>query len=170
MLGDEVDGVDEVAALGLADEVGEGEPEEAELEGRGAARDLPLDRGGGLGVDAGQAVDVRRRAEAAAARLDAEEVVEERDDEVRVEHRARAPRQRVADCQRDDRDALEPGVAEHEEARVGRPGVERRTDEPVLELGDRLRADLLPEREGEPGPDRLDDRGRAAPPRGGPGR
>ena len=145
MLGDEVDRFDQVPELGLSREVGERQPEESRPEAAGAGHRRALERRGPLGIDSGQAVDVRRRAEASAARLDPEEVVEEGDDEARVQHRVGAPGQRVTDTQREDSHAVELRVARDLEARIGRPGGERPPDEPALELRDRFRADLLPQ-------------------------
>ena len=102
-------------------------------------------------------MEVRAGAEAAAARLDPEQVAEHRDDEVRVQQPAR-----VADAERHDREPLALGVAEDAEVRVGSPttrarGARSAPSRRRISLG----ADRLLEREHEPGADRLDDRGRA---------
>ena len=74
---------------------------------------------------------------------------------------ASAAGQRMTDGQRDDAHTLEPRIAQDPEPWIGRPGGERAPDEPVLELGDRLRAHVLPQCEDEPRTDGLDDAGRA---------
>ena len=66
------------------------------------------------------------------------------------------------DDERHDRQPVERGVAEDLEVRMARPALDRPPDERLLALADRLGADRLLEPEHEPGPDRLDDRRRAA--------
>ena len=150
-----------------ADEVVEDEADEAELD-RPRARAAPRPRGRRevVPVEADQPVDVRGGAEAAAARLDPEEVAEERDDEVRVEHPDGAGVSGWRMPKRDDRDARErrgcragggAGSRDHEaSARCTKLSSSCR-----IVLG----ADRLLEPEGEPGADRLDDRRGCRPPR-----
>ncbi len=85
----EVDRVEDELEHRLADEVVEVDPDPAGLDALAAAGDLALELVRGLEVDPEQAVAVRARARAAAARLDPEQVVEQRDDEVVVEVAAR---------------------------------------------------------------------------------
>ena len=82
---DERDGSHEEVEHGLADEVVEVDPDPAGLDALAAARDLALERVRGLDVDAEQPMAVRPGTRTAAARLDPEQVVEQRDDEVVVE-------------------------------------------------------------------------------------
>ena len=100
---------------------------------------------------------VRPGARAAAAGLDPEQVVEQRDHEVVVQVAAL-----VADDERDDRQPLRVGAAEDLDRGVGRPARHRPPDEVVLALADGLDADGVLELEHEARPDRLDDRRRAA--------
>src|SRR6185503_4047522 len=96
-------------------------------------------------------------ARAAAARLDAEQVVQQRDDEAVVQ-RALG----VTNDEGDDREA--PGflVSEDADVRVFAPDVDGALDERLLARADRLGADRFLELEDEAGADRLDDRRRAA--------
>src|SRR5690606_20592990 len=139
------------------------DPHPAGFDALAAAGDLPLERVAALEVDAEQPVAVGARAGAATPRLDPEEVVQQRDDEVVVQ----VPRRpsggaRVADHEGDDRQALTARVAEDLEVRVGLPAADRPPDERVLAAADLLDADGGLELEDEPGADRLDDRGGAA--------
>ena len=86
----------------LADEVVEVHPDPARLDPLAAAGDLALELVRRLEVDPEEPVAVRAGARAAAPRLDPEQVVEERHDEVVVEVPAG-----VADDERDDGQALE---------------------------------------------------------------
>jgi hypothetical protein len=116
-------------------------------------------------VDAEQAVTVWAGARAAAAGLDAEQVVEQRHDEVVVQVPAA-----VADHERHD--AQPPRVVVAEDLDLGPPRTSARPplDERVLEGADRVGADGLLELEHEPGADRLDDGRGARPLRGARGR
>ena len=153
---EQVHRLDDVVEDRLADEVVEAHAREAERRAGAAEHGLRVHRRRPLRVDRIHAVDVRAGAEAAAARLDPEQVAEQRDDEVRVQHPAR-----VADAERHDREPLERRVAEDAEVRVLAPRGERAAGEGALAPPDLLRADRLLEREHEPGADRLDDRRRA---------
>ena len=142
----------------LADEVVEADAGERELGAQVAARRLGVHALRPLVVDRVHAVDVRPGAEAAAARLDAEQVAEHRDDEVRVQQ----PAARGAGRARRSPAARRPvlprismfGFAPHDaSARRAKSCSRRRISS---------RADRLLEREHEPGADRLDDRRRAA--------
>ena len=110
----------------------------------------------GLEVDAEQAVAVGSRARAAAARLDAEQVVEQRHHEVVVEEAVAVP-----DQEGDDRQPRRREAAEQPEIRVLPPALERALDEAPLERLDGAAADRLLEMEDQPGADRLEDRRRA---------
>ena len=85
MLGDQLDGAHDVLEHRIADEVVEADPHPAGLDALAAAGDLALELVRALEVDAEQSVPVGPGARAAAPRLDAEEVVEDRDDEVVVQ-------------------------------------------------------------------------------------
>ena len=100
---------------------------------------------------------VRTGAGAAAARLDPEQVVEERDDEVVVQVPAI-----MADRERHDREPRQRRVPEDPDARLVGPGGHGAVDEGLLERADGLAADALLELEREPRPDRLDDGRRPA--------
>ena len=148
---------DDVVEHGLADEVVEVHPDPARLDPLAAARDLALEPVRGLDVDPEQPVAVRPGARAAAARLDPEQVVEHRDDEVVVE----VPPV-VADRERHDRQPRQRRVAEDLDlGLVDQDAIAR-----SMKSSSRARivvdADRLLELEDEPGPDRLDDRRRAA--------
>ena len=142
----------------LAHEVVEVDPHPAGLDALAAAGDLALELVGPLEVDAEQPVAVRAGAGAAAATLDAEQVVEDRHHEVVVQVAAR----RAPDHERHDRESLGVGVAEHLDGGMLAPGGHRATQEVLLVRADRRDADRVLEREDEPGADRLHDRGRAA--------
>ena len=122
--------------------------------------DLALELVRALEVDAEQPVPVRAGARAAAAGLDAEQVVEQRDDEVVVQV---APA-RAAHHERHDREPLGVEVAEDLDRRArccqrARPrGAGSRSSCARITLD----ADRLLELEDQPGADRLDDRRRAA--------
>jgi hypothetical protein len=83
--GDEPDGLDDVGARRVADEVVEVDPHPAGLDALAAAGDLGLELVGAVEVDAEQPVPVGTGARAAAARLDPEQVVEQRHHEVVVQ-------------------------------------------------------------------------------------
>ncbi len=100
--GDQAHRLDEVVGDGVGDEVVEVDPHPARLDALAAAGDLALELVGALEVDAEQPVAVRARARAAAAGLDAEQVVEQRDDVVVVQV---APGRR-AHHEGDDREPL----------------------------------------------------------------
>ena len=89
----------------LADEVVEVHAHPAGLDALAPARDLALELVRALDVDAEQSMAVRARARAAAARLDTEQVVEQRDDEVVVEIAAVVP-----DDERHDRQPWRVGL------------------------------------------------------------
>ena len=152
---EQVDGLDDVVEDGLADEVVEADAGEREGGAQAALPGLRVHRRRPGVVDRMHAMDVRAGAEAAAARLDPEQVAQHRDDEVRVQQPAR-----VAEAERHDREPLALGVAEDLDVRVAPPGRERAACERVLPPADLLGADRLLEREHEPGADRLDDRRR----------
>ena len=109
-----------------------------------------------LGADAQQPVHVRPRARAAAARLDAEQIVQQRDDEVVVQ--VVVP---VAHHERHDRQPLGAQVAQQAQVRVLLPGGDGALDEAALHLGDGVVPDRALELERQPGADRFDDRRRA---------
>ena len=102
-------------------------------------------------------MDVGAGAEAAAARLDAEQVAEDGGQEVRVQEAPRVP-----DAQGDDAQPIEVGVPEDLDVRVLSPPVERTANRVLLAPVDLVDADGLLEGEDEPGADRLDDRRRAS--------
>ena len=85
MLGHPVDGAEQEVEDVLGDEVVEVDPHPAGLDALVALEDLALELARGVEVDAQQPVTVRPGARTAAAGLDAEEVVQERDDEVVVQ-------------------------------------------------------------------------------------
>jgi hypothetical protein len=104
-----------------------------------------------------QPVPVRAGAGAAAASLDAEQVVEQRDDEVVVQVPGA-----VADAERDDG---QPGgllVAEYFDARAAGPAAQHVPPQLLFAGGDQAGTDRLLEREDQPGPDRFHDGGGAA--------
>src|SRR5436190_7856326 len=68
----------------------------------------------------------------------------------------------VTNRERHDREPWECPVAEDPDRRLGGPGGHRALNEVLLVATDRLDTDRLLQVEHEPGPDRLDDRGRAA--------
>ena len=113
---------------------------------------------GVLEVDAEQPVPVRAGAGAAAAGLDAEQVVEQRDHEVVVQVLAA----RRPDHERHDREPLRPpGCRGSPCAGSLRQAVIARSQQGVLACLDHVDADGVLELEDQPGPDRLDD-GRGA--------
>src|SRR3569623_3568866 len=154
---DQVDRVDDELELRLAEEVVEVDAHPARLDALAAADDLALEFLAGLDVDAEQAMPVRTGAATAAARLDAEQVVEQRDDEVVVQVRLA-----MLHDEADDRQPPRRLVAEDRDRFVLRPGSDRALDEVDLALADRIGADVLLELEHESRADRLDDRRRAA--------
>src|ERR1700744_2059243 len=104
-------------------------------------------------VDTEQPVPVRPRAGTAAARLDAEQVVQQRYHEVVVQVAPLA----VADQQRHDRQPPGPLAAEDLDLRVAAPAAQGATPHALLPGLDQVRPDRLLEAENEPGPDRFDD-------------
>ena len=128
----QVDRVEDEGEDRLADEVVEVDPHPAGLDPLAAAGDLALELVRALEVDAQQPVAVRPGAGAAAAGLDAEQVVEQGDHVVVVEVAAA-----VADDERDDREARERRVAQDLEGRVRAPALDRPADEVLLALADR---------------------------------
>src|SRR3954447_3105214 len=105
---DETYCIDDVIGDPLVEEVREVDPHPSRLDALTAEPDLALARGRALEVDPNQPMAVRPRAGAAAARLDAEQVVEQRDDEVVMQI---APARTTYD-ERHDRQALRVEVAE----------------------------------------------------------
>ena len=162
MLGKEVDRLDEILDERVAHEVLEGEADEAELDPQATAQHLRLVGGRRLEVEVDQAVDVGPGAEAAAARLNPEEVVEQRYHEVGMEHAYGPSRARVADPEGHDRHPRQRGVAEEQQPGALEPGAQGALQVACLQLLDHAGSDLLLEPEGEAGADRLDDRRRPA--------
>src|SRR5580765_5661803 len=117
---EEVDCLEDVVEDLLAREVVEAQTDERELRAEVAGRRLALHPCRRLLVDPAEAVDVWPCAEAPASRLDPEQIVEERNHEVRVQQPAR-----VAQAERHDREPLELRVAEDLDPAVGAPGGER---------------------------------------------
>ena len=113
---DQVDRLDDVVEHRLADEVVEADAGEPEHRSRPPAHHLRVHRRRPGGVDRIDAMDVRAGAEAPAARLDPEQVAQQGDHKVRVQHPAR-----VADAERDDRQPLQRRVAENPQVRVLAP-------------------------------------------------
>ena len=107
-------------------------------------------------VDAQQPVPIRPGAGAAAPRLDAEQVVEQRHDEVVVQVAAPVP-----DDEGDDRQPLGVVVAQDVDAGYASQRSMARPMNALLALADGRLAHLLLELEHEAGADRLDDVGRA---------
>ena len=110
--GHEVHRLDDVVEHALVDEVVEVHAHPARLDPLAAARS-PARTGASAPIDAQQAVPVGSGAGAAAAGLDAEQVVEQGDHEVVVQVAAS-----VLDHERDDRQALGVLVAQHLEVLV----------------------------------------------------
>jgi hypothetical protein len=108
-------------------------------------------------VDAQETMAVGSGAAAPAARLDAEQIVEQRGHVVVVQV-ARA----VAHDEGDDREPPGVVVAQDLDVRVRRPARDGPLDERLFALPDGPVADRLLELEDQPGADRLDDRRRAA--------
>jgi hypothetical protein len=156
--GDQVDGVDEVVADGVADEVVEVDAGPAGLDAVAVVHDLVEQGVGGGRVDGEQTVAVRPGARAAAAGLDAEEVVEQGDDIGVVQVGTLA----VADAERDDGQPSGAVVAEDLDPGVAVPV--RQRPPPVTLLGglDGVGAYGLLEGEDQSGMDGLDDRRGAA--------
>ncbi len=88
VIGHEMDCLQDVTEGDVAHEVREAEPREGQLGADVTVVDLRVHACRPLVVDRIHAVDVGAGAEAAAARLDSEEVAEDRDDEVGVEQTA----------------------------------------------------------------------------------
>jgi hypothetical protein len=89
LVGEEVHGLDDVLEDLLADEVVEADAGEGELRAQATLHCLLLHSLRPVRVDPIETMEVRPGAEAAAARLDPEQVAENRDDEVGVEQPAR---------------------------------------------------------------------------------
>src|SRR5689334_22790340 len=102
-------------------------------------------------------MEIRAGTEASAARLDPEQVAEHGDDEVRVQMPGA-----VTQAERHDREALELGVPEDLDVRVGAPRAQRAAGEIVLAAADLVAADGVLQRERDTGADRLDDSRRAS--------
>src|SRR3954453_5134588 len=102
-------------------------------------------------------MSVRTCARAAAARLDSEQIVEERHDEVVVQVSAG----RTAYDERDDRQTFRVDVAEDLDRRLGRPRVDGATQQRFLRRADDRDPDRLLELKDQAGADRADDVGGA---------
>lgn len=157
VFGDEVDGLEDEGEDFFGDEVVEVDADPAGFDAFASADDFAFEFLGGGQVDAEEAVSVGSRAGAAAAGLDAEEVVQEGDDEVVVEELVV-----VFDHERHDREP--PGVEVSEDSDVGvvTPAFDGALDEVVFEFTDVVFADGGFELEDESGADGFDDGGRAA--------
>src|SRR5262249_41351658 len=129
----------------------------AGLDALATAGNLALELVRPLDVDPEQAVAIGARARAAAAGLDAEQVVEDGHDEVVVQVAALVP-----DDERDDRAPRQRVRAEDVDRRSALPPLDRAADERLLALADRVDPDRVLQLEDEAGPDRLDDGRRAA--------
>ena len=155
--GEQVDGVDEVVGDGVGDEVVEVDPGPAGLDALAAVADLVAAGVRARRVDGQQPVPVRAGAGAAAAGLDAEQVVEQRDDEVVVQvavRRAGCGRRRwTAGAPAGCRGPRCPGWPAQRSQRV--------LPQLLFPRLDQVGADGLLEGEDQPGPDGLDD-GRGA--------
>jgi len=103
-------------------------------------------------VDAEEPVAVRPGARAAAAGLDAEQVVEHRHDEVVVQVACAVP-----DHEGDNGEATGVVVAQDVDLRVSRPRLDRAPDEGVLAAANQAGPHRLLQLEDEAGADRLDD-------------
>src|SRR5262249_47665685 len=137
----------------LAREVVEAQTQERELCAEVACRRLTVHPRRPLAIDRVEAVHVPACAEAAAPCLDAEEVVEERGDEVRVQE----PAARIAQTERQDREPLELRIPEDLDPWVRTQRRKRALCEVRLAAPDLVDADGLLQCEHEPCPDRLDD-------------
>ncbi len=155
---DEVHRVDDVVDHRRTHEVVEVDPHPAGLDPLAAGGDLLLELVRALDVDAEQPVAVRPRARAAAAGLDPEQVVEQRDHEVVVQVAATGP----AYDEGHDRQPLGFEVAEDLQAGVGAPGANGAAEELRLVRPDHLGPDRRLELEDQPGPDGLHNRRRTA--------
>ena len=127
----EPDRLDDVVGDDVGDEVVEVDAYPAGLDALAAAPDLALELVGALEVDAEQVVAVGAGARAAAAGLDAEEVVEDGDDEVVVQVALAL----AADDERHDRQSLGVEVAEDLDAGLVPPGRDGALEEVVLPRG-----------------------------------
>src|SRR3954464_9247775 len=141
---DDLDGLQQVVEDRFADEVVEVDPNPAGLDALAPACDLTFELVRGVQIDSQQPVPVGTGAGAAAARLDPEEIVEQRDDVVVVQV---APA--MADHERNDREPLRATVAEDLDVGVSLPALDGAIDERFLALTNRLDADLLLELEHE---------------------
>ena len=157
MLGDEVHRFEEERKRLLADEVVEVDPHPTRSDQLTAACNLTLVLPARLDVDSEQSVSVWTGARAASAALYAEEVVEQRNNEVVM--KAHLP---VTDDERHDRQPIRVGVPQDLDVRVSRPCLDRPVDERPFLFPDRLRAHSLFERKDHSAPDGTDDVGRAA--------
>ena len=128
---DELHGIEDVLEYRLADEVVEVDADPAGLDALAARQDLLLQPMGGREVDAQQPMTVGTGARAAAPRLDAEQVVEQRHHQV-VMQVATA----VADREADDRQAPGMPVTQDVDARHALPALDGPPDERPLPLRD----------------------------------
>jgi hypothetical protein len=158
LFGDERDGVADVVRLDVVHHVVQADPAPAGLDAAEALVD-PLAVLLRLVVaDAQQAMAVGSGAGAAGPRLDAEQVVQQRGDELRMQV---APA-RALQVERDDADApCGVGVAEDLDARVLAPAVEGAVQQFALAALDGLDADGVLDLEGQPGLEDLQHAGRA---------
>ena len=155
--GDQVDRIQDVVEHPLGEEVVEVHPHPARLDALASGGDLAFELVRPIQIDAEEPVPVRARARAAAPRLDPEQVVQERHDEVVVQ----VPLL-VAHDERHDRQPRQVVAPEDLDIGVLLPPMHRTVGERLLARADRLGADGLLELEHEARPDRLHDRGRAA--------
>ena len=136
---DQLDGRDDVREHGLGDEVVEVHADPARLDPLAAPRDLGAQLLGLIEVDPQQTVPVRSGARAPAARLDAEQIVEDRHDQVVVQiHPAGS-----TDHETDDRQPFSVAVAEDLDVRVCAPGLDGAPHEVLLMGTDDVHADRL---------------------------
>ena len=155
VLGEEVDGVDEVLGDGVGDEVVEAHPGPARLDSFASLGDLVLELVRPLDIDAEEAVAVRAGARATSARLDAEEVAQRCNDKVVMEVLAVW----AIDHERQNRETIRAGVAKQLDRRVRRPCSDRPLAVRLLMQSDRGDADCCFQLEHQPGADRADDVG-----------
>ena len=155
--GDQLDRGGDVASGGRGDEVVEVDPGPAGLDPVAAVPDLLAEGVRAGRADGQQPVPVRAGAGAAAAGLDAEQVIQQRDDEVVVQVPGA-----VADAEGDDRQPRGGAAAEDLDAGAVLPAVQHVPPQLLFAGGDQVGADRLLEREDQAGPDGFDDGGGAA--------